>query len=57
MRIVTFYLHKVSGGGGIKVLHPTNSYGHTDTGPWIKVSSKRLEKARIELMTPGLQDE
>ena len=41
----------------VKVLHPTNSYGHTETGLRSKVSSERLEKLGIELMTPGLQGE
>ena len=39
----------------IRVLRPTNSYGHTETGPRFKVSSERLEKPGFELTTPGLQ--
>ena len=39
----------------VRVLRPTNSYGHTETGPRFKVSSERLEKPGIELTTPGLQ--
>ena len=39
----------------VRVLRPTNSYGHTETGPRFKVSSERLEKPGIELRTPGLQ--
>ena len=41
--------------GGVRVLRPTNSQGHTETGPWFKVSSERLEEAEIELTTPDLQ--
>ena len=41
----------------VRVSHPTNSYGHTETGPRFKVSSKRLEKPGVELTTPGLQGE
>ena len=33
----------------VSVLCPTNSYGHTETGPRLKVSSERLEKPGIEL--------
>ena len=40
-----------------RVLRPTNSKGHTETGPQFKVSSKRLEKPWIEPTTPGLQGE
>ena len=47
----------MSGGGGIRVLRLTNSKGHTETGPRFKVSSERLEKPGIELMTPGLEGE
>ena len=32
-------------------LRPTNSLGHTETGPRFKVSSERLEKPGIELTT------
>ena len=39
----------------VRVLRPTNSLGHTETGPRFKVSSERLEKPGIELTTPGLQ--
>ena len=28
--------------------------GHTETGPWLKVSSERLEKLGIDLATPEL---
>ena len=28
--------------------------GHTETGPWFKVSSERPEKRGIDLATPGL---
>ena len=39
----------------VGVLHPTNSYGNTETGPRFNVSSERLEKPGIKLMTPGLK--
>ena len=42
-------------GGGVRALHPTNSLGHMEMGPWFKVSSERREKPGIKLMTPGLQ--
>ena len=29
-------------GGGVRVLHPTNSQGHTETVPRFKVSTERL---------------
>ena len=32
-------------------LHPISSLGHTQTGPWVKVSSERLEKPGIESIT------
>ena len=41
----------------VRVLCPTNSLGHTETGPRLKVSSERLEKPGIKLMTPGFQGE
>ena len=41
----------------VRVFRPTNSYGHTETGPQYKVTFERLEKPGIKLMTPGLQDE
>ena len=44
-----------SGGGGVRVLRLTNSYGHMETGPQFKVSSERLEKPGIEITTPGLE--
>ena len=39
----------------VRILRPTNSWGHTETGPRFKVSSERLEKPGIELTTPDLQ--
>ena len=39
----------------VRVLRPTNSYGHTETGPRFKVSPERLEKPRIDPTTPALQ--
>ena len=41
----------------VRVLHPINSYGHTEMGPRFKVPSERLEKPGIEPTTPGLQGE
>ena len=34
---------------------PTQLEGHTETGPWIKVSPDRLVKPGIEPVSPGLQ--
>ena len=41
----------------VRVLRPTNSLGHTETGPRFKVSYERLEKPVIEHTIPGLQGE
>ena len=38
----------------VRALRLISSYGHTETGPRFKVSSARLVKPEIELMTPGL---
>ena len=32
------------GGGGARILHPSNSYGHKEMGPRFKVSSEKLEQ-------------
>ena len=37
------------------VYPPTNSLGHMETGPQLKVSFDRLVKLEIEPVTPGLQ--
>ena len=50
-----YHFAKMRGGGGVRVLRLTNSYGHTETGPWFIVSSERLEKPGIELTNPGLE--
>ena len=34
---------------------PSNSLGHMETKPWLKVSSDRLMKPGIEPTTPGLE--
>ena len=39
----------------VYVKRPTNSYGHMEAGPRLKVSSDRLVKPRIEPVIPGLQ--
>ena len=39
----------------VRILHPTNSYGHMETGPQLKVSTDRVVKLGIESATPGLQ--
>ena len=44
-------------GGGVRILHPINRYGDTETGPRFKVSPKSLEKPRIKLTTPRLPGE
>ena len=36
------------------VLMSHQQRGHTETGPWFKVSYERLEKLGIDLAVPGL---
>ena len=36
------------------VLRSHQQRGHTETGPWFKVSSERAEKQGIDLAIPGL---